>query len=288
MHIPVLKPAVADLLNAAAGGIYFDGTVGLGGHSALLLDSCPNNYVYGTDKDSESLDIAKKNLSIYNGRFTFFSSDFKQIDSLPIKITDIDGFLFDLGVSSFQLDNPAKGFSYAQNAPLDMRMDKSQRLSAYRVVNDYSYDQLTDLFKEYGELANPGKIVQQIVFHRKTGRIENTGDLKNLVRKIYPRQRTMDPLARIFQAIRIEVNQELAGLGAYFQSLISRMKPGARLVIVSFHSLEDRIVKSALKKAAEKNRINMLTKKPIIASREEIQANPRARSAKLRAAEKIL
>ena len=288
MHIPVLTQAVADLLKVTAGGVFFDGTVGLGGHSALILNASPYNYVFGTDKDSKSLEIAKKNLESFKGRFTLFHADFKSIDSLPIEIEKIDGFLFDLGVSSFQLDNPDQGFSYAQNAPLDMRMDKNQTLSAYQVVNDYPYDQLMELFREYGEFTNPTKIVQQIVFHRKTKKIENTEELKNLVRKIYPRQKTMDPLSRIFQALRIEVNQELAGLETYFLNLIKRMKPGARIVIISFHSLEDRIAKSVFKKAREENLMKILTKKPIIASREEILCNPRARSAKLRAGYKAL
>jgi 16S rRNA (cytosine1402-N4)-methyltransferase len=287
MHIPVLTQAVADLLEVTAGGIFFDGTVGLGGHSTLILKACPDNYVYGTDKDSESLEMAKNNLESFNDRFTFFHADFKNIDSLPLDIEKIDGFLFDLGVSSFQLDNPGQGFSYAQNAPLDMRMDKRQALSAFQVVNDYPYNQLVDLFREYGEFKNPSKIVQQIVFHRKVKKIENTEELKNLVRTIYPRQKTMDPLSRTFQALRIEVNKELAGLEAYFLNLIGQMKPGARIVVISFHSLEDRIVKSAFKKAGEEKRMKILTKKPLIASLEEIHANPRARSAKLRAAEKI-
>jgi 16S rRNA (cytosine1402-N4)-methyltransferase len=286
MHIPVLTQAVADLLRSRAGGIYFDGTVGLGGHSALLLEACTGTYVYGTDKDSEAMEIARKNLEAYKDRFTLLLSDFKKIDTLPLEIAAVDGFLFDLGVSSYQLDNPARGFSYAQNAPLDMRMDKNQRLSAYQVVNDYSYDQLSGLLRTYGEFENPGKIVQQIVYHRKTKKIEDTGELRDLVRKIYPRQKTMDPLSRIFQAIRIEVNRELTGLDTYFQALIKKMKPGARIVIISFHSLEDRIVKSVFKKAREEGGLTILTRKPVIAAREEIQANPRARSAKLRAAEK--
>ena len=286
-HIPVLQKEVTGFLKVSGGGIFFDGTVGLGGHSALILSASSNNYLYGTDKDMDSLDIARKNLEPFKNRFTLFHSDFKAIDSLPIEMNKIDGFLFDLGVSSFQLDNPEKGFSYAQNAPLDMRMNKNQILSAYQVVNDYSYEQLREVFQKYGEFKNPAKILQQIIYHRKIKKIENTGELKALTRRIYPRQKTMDPLSRIFQAIRIEVNQELTGLENFFLTIFNHMKPGSRIVIISFHSLEDRITKTALNTAKEKNLVKVLTKKPLTASEEEIKANPRSRSAKLRAAEKL-
>jgi 16S rRNA (cytosine1402-N4)-methyltransferase len=286
-HIPVLQKEVTEFLKVSDGGTFFDGTVGLGGHSALILNASANNYLYGTDKDSDSLDIARKNLEPFKNRFTLFHSDFKDISSLPIEMNKIDGFLFDLGVSSLQLDNPEKGFSYAQNAPLDMRMNKNQTLSAYHVVNEYSYNQLMDIFQKYGEFKNPTKILQQIIYHRKNKKIENTGELKTIIRKIYPRQKTMDPLSRIFQAVRIEVNQELTGLETFFLTIFNHMKPGSRIVIISFHSLEDRITKTALKTAKEKNLVKILTKKPLMASEEEIKVNPRARSAKLRAAEKL-
>jgi 16S rRNA (cytosine1402-N4)-methyltransferase len=286
-HIPVLQKEVTEILRISSGGIFFDGTVGLGGHSALILNASPNNYLYGTDKDNDSLDIARKNLKPFKDLFTLFHSDFKNIISLPIEINKIDGFLFDLGVSSFQLDNPNKGFSYAQNAPLDMRMNKNQTLSAYQVINDYSYQQLFEILKKYGEFKNPSKILQQIIYHRKNKKIENTGELKTIIRKIYPRQKTMDPLSRIFQAIRIEVNQELTSLESFYLNLFNHMKPGSRIVIISFHSLEDRMTKTALKTAKENNLIKILTKKPLMASNEEIKTNPRARSAKLRAAEKV-
>jgi 16S rRNA (cytosine1402-N4)-methyltransferase len=286
-HIPVLQKEVSEFLKISDGGVFFDGTVGLGGHSALILNASANNYVYGTDKDSDALEIAGKNLEPYKDRFTLFYADFKDINSLPLEMNKIDGFLFDLGVSSFQLDNPGKGFSYAQNAPLYMRMDKNQTLSAYHVINDYSYNQLMEVFQKYGEFKNPTKILQQIIYHRKNKKIENTGELKTIVRKIYPRQRTMDPLSRIFQAIRIEVNQELTGLEAFFLTLFNHMKPGSRVVIISFHSLEDRIVKTALNTAKENNLVKILTKKPLMASEEEMKTNPRSRSAKLRAAEKV-
>lgn len=287
MHIPVLKKEIDQFLKASEGGIFFDGTVGMGGHSSAILTACPRNYLYGTDKDSDALEIARKNLQPFTGRFTLFHSDFKTIETLPIPIETIDGFLFDLGVSSFQLDNPAKGFSYAREAPLDMRMNNEQDLTAYHVVNDYTYEQLFRILKEYGEFPNPSRIVDQIVFHRKTKKIETTDQLKTIIRRVAPQQKTMDPLARVFQAVRIEVNRELSGLEEFFAHLLPKMKPGSRLAVISFHSLEDRVVKSVLKQAKENNTMETLTRKPILPSSPETETNPRARSAKLRVGEKI-
>lgn len=287
MHIPVLKQEVDEFLRISEGGVFFDGTVGMGGHSARILNANPDNYLYGTDKDSDALEIAKKNLEPFQGRFTLFHSDFKNLDTLPVDVGKIDGFLFDLGVSSFQLDNPAKGFSYAREAPLDMRMNKDQPLSAYEVVNQYDYETLTGILKKYGEFQNPAKIVDQIIFHRRTKPIENTEELKTVIRRIAPKQKTMDPLARVFQAIRIEVNHELAGLEEFFAALFTKMKSRSRAAVISFHSLEDRIVKSVLKEAKENGILKIITKKPVTASSNEMKTNPRSRSAKLRVGEKL-
>jgi 16S rRNA (cytosine1402-N4)-methyltransferase len=287
MHISVLKKEIDEFLKASEGGIFFDGTVGMGGHSTSILNACPQNYLYGTDKDSDALEIARKNLQPFPHRFTLFHSDFKAIETLPIPIETIDGFLFDLGVSSFQLDNPVKGFSYAREAPLDMRMNKQQDLTAYQVVNDYTYEQLFRILKEYGEFPNPSRIVEQIVFHRKTKKIETTDQLKTIIRRVAPQQKTMDPLARVFQAVRIEVNRELSGLEEFFLRLFNKMKPGSRVAVISFHSLEDRVVKSVLKHAKENNIMETLTRKPILPASFETETNPRARSAKLRVGERL-
>jgi 16S rRNA (cytosine1402-N4)-methyltransferase len=287
MHVPVLVNEVVDFLNAVKGGVFLDGTVGLGGHSTAILNASPYNYLYGTDKDHESLDIAKEKLEAFTGRFTFFHADFKHLETLSIEIDKIDGFLFDLGVSSFQLENPDRGFSYSREAPLDMRMDKKGKISAYDVINDYSYDELFEVFKKYGEIENPTRITEQIVFHRKQKKIESTDELKRIIRRIAPKRKTMDPLARVFQAVRIEVNQELIGLEAFFSKLVHSIKPGSRIVIISFHSLEDRIVKSVFKTAKQDQLIKLLTKKPLAAKKDELKMNIRARSAKLRACEKI-
>jgi 16S rRNA (cytosine1402-N4)-methyltransferase len=287
MHIPVLVNEVVEFLNAVKGGVFLDGTVGLGGHSAAVLAAAPNNHVFGLDKDRESLEIAKKRLEEFPGRFSLFHADFKQLESLPIDIHKIDGFLFDLGVSSFQLENPDRGFSYSRDAPLDMRMDKSKKLTAYDVINDYSYDELADILKKYGEIENPARITEQIVYHRKQKKIASTNELKTIIRRVSPQRKTMDPLARVFQAVRIEVNQELTGLETFLLRLIGSVTPGSRIVIISFHSLEDRIAKSVFKQAKQDGLIDILTKKPLTAKNDELQMNVRARSAKLRACEKV-
>ncbi len=284
IHIPVLVNEVSKFLRAARGGIFFDGTVGLGGHSAAILQANRDNFVFGADKDSDALNIAGKKLENSSGRFRLFKSDFKNLAELPIEIDKIDGFLFDLGVSSRQLDTPARGFSYARPAPLDMRMDIKQTLTAAEVLDTYSYRELVDIFVKYGEIKNPAKLVEQIIYHRKIKKIEQTDELKTIARKIFPKQKTMDPLARIFQALRIEVNSELTGLEDFFTGLFPRMKQGSRIVIISFHSLEDRIVKNALKKGSAGGLLNILLKKPVTAQQDEQEMNARARSAKLRAA----
>lgn len=286
MHIPVLVKEVAEFLRITEGGTYFDGTVGLGGHSAAILKAQENNFVYGTDRDGEALTAAGKRLKQFSGRFQFFKADFRNLASLPVAVNKIDGFLFDLGVSSLQLDTPSRGFSYAREAPLDMRMDKEQNLTAAEVVNKYSFQDLFDIFKKYGEFKNPVKIVEQIVFQRKNKKIEQTEELKRIIRRIYPQRKTMDPVSRVFQALRIEVNRELSGLEDFFIKLFPRMKQGAGIVIISFHSLEDRAAKTALKKGKEAGLIKVLTKKPVTASRDEIELNVRSRSAKLRAGER--
>ncbi len=283
MHIPVLVDEVSEYLKVAEGRIFFDGTVGLGGHTAAILKASSDNFVYGTDKDGEALKLAKNNLTDFTGRFQFFNTDFKNAASLPVEIDKIDGFLFDLGVSSYQLDRPERGFSYSKPAPLDMRMDNKQELTACEVLNTYSYQALFTIFREYGEIKNPAKILDRIIYQRKNKKIEHSDELKTIIRKIYPRQKAMDPLSRIFQALRIEVNRELEGLEDFFIKLFRKMKAGSRVVIISFHSLEDRIAKSALKKGEDEKVIEILTKKPLTAGQGELAMNARSRSAKLRA-----
>ena len=287
MHIPVLLKETIDFLGASGGGLFFDGTLGLAGHGAAILGANPANHLYATDKDQDIIDRAREKLSTFPHRFTLFHSDFKELASLNIEMEKIDGFLFDLGVSSVQLDDPQKGFSYAREAPLDMRMNKTQEFSAADIVNDYSHQQLSEIFKNYGEFRDPSPLVHQLIYHRREKRIETTEELKTIVRRVWPQRKTMDPLARVFQALRIEVNGELAGLEDFILRLCQAIKPGARVVVISFHSLEDRMVKNAFKRAKQNDWVDILTRKPVIACPEEIGKNPRSRSAKLRVAQKI-
>jgi 16S rRNA (cytosine1402-N4)-methyltransferase len=287
MHIPVLKEKVLEYLNIEKGKLFFDGTLGFGGHTEAILNSNNKAFVYATDKDGYAMERTTKRLENYKDRFKFFNIDFKEIFKLSLPINQFDGFLFDLGVSSDQLDNPEMGFAYSKDSPLDMRMDKRQSITAESVINDYSYAELIRVFRDYGEFKRPEKLVKEVLVARKQKRLTTTFELKKVVRNLYRRRKTMDPLARVFQAVRIEVNKELENLEAFFMKLIELMKKGARIVIISFHSLEDRIAKNLLRKAKKENKLLILTKKPIIASENESRDNPRARSAKLRAGERI-
>ncbi len=287
MHIPVLKDEVLNYLNVKKGKLFFDGTLGFGGHTEAILTMNNQAFVYATDKDNSAIENTKERLNRFKDRFKFFNIDFKEIFKLSLPINQFDGFLFDLGVSSDQLDNPEMGFSYSKNSPLDMRMDKNQSLTAAEVVNNYSYSELIRVFKDYGEFKKPEKLVKEVIVARKQKKLTDTFELKKVVRNIYKKRKTMDPLARVFQAIRIEVNKELENLEIFFLKLIDMMKKGARIVIISFHSLEDRISKNILREAKNENKLIVLTKKPVIASEEEKRTNPRASSAKLRAGEII-
>ncbi|OPZ62505.1 MAG: Ribosomal RNA small subunit methyltransferase H [Candidatus Aminicenantes bacterium ADurb.Bin508] len=282
VHVPVMVETVQELLRASQGGTFFDGTIGMGGHGAAILGANPSNVLWGNDKDGEALEICREKLPA--DRTTLLRGDFRQILSHQVEI--FDGFLFDLGVSSFQLDRPEKGFSYSRPAPLDMRMDDRLELTAAGVVNTYGYEELMRVFRDYGEFGRPDRLVKELMMARRRTPFQSTDQLKEFVRSLYPRQKTMDPLARVFQALRIEVNGELDGLEEFLLNLIERMKRGARIVVISFHSLEDRIVKNSLKAASEKKLLTLLTKKPLTAASEEVEGNPRSRSAKVRAGER--
>ncbi len=276
-----------ELLAVEKGKYFFDGTLGLGGHTKAILTRNREAFVYAVDKDELSIEKALKNLNKFKNRIKVIKANFKEIFNLSLPLKKIDGFIFDLGVSSFQLDNPDLGFSYSKDSPLDMRMDKSQQLTAEIVVNDYSFSELVRVFKDYGEFKRPEKLVKEILLARKRGRIKTSKELKEVIRTIYKRRRTMDPLARVFQAIRIEVNRELEGLGDFLYKLAFEVKEKSRIAVISFHSLEDRIVKRSFKRAAQDGFFKILTKKPIVPAESEIKQNPRSRSAKLRVGERL-
>ena len=287
MHVPVLEKEVMEFLKVDKGSYFLDGTLGMGGHTKAILSTNKNAFVYAIDRDRESIEKASKNLNKFKNRIKLINDNFKNIINQSLPFEKIDGYLFDLGVSSFQLDNPDLGFSYSKDSPLDMRMDRTQTLTAEKVVNEYPYAELVRVFKEFGEFRRPEKLVKEILITRKRKRIKTSKELKEVVRNLYKRRKTMDPLARVFQAIRIEVNKELEGLDKFLYTLSQKMKRGARIVVISFHSLEDRIVKRSFKKSAEDGYLKILTKKPVIPTEEEKKNNPRSRSAKLRAGEKI-
>lgn len=307
-HVPVMLSECIDALKVKDGGIYFDGTLGGGGHSYhILKNSSPNGRLVATDLDTYAIGRATERLSEFGQRFTIINDNFKSFPQIKedLGIDGFDGILLDLGVSSFQLDDRERGFSYmASDVSLDMRMDKSNPLTAKRVVNEYSERELKRILTEYGEERFAFQIVSNIVTERRIKPIETTGDLIKIIEKSIPKKFQQDghPAKRTFQAIRIEVNGELDGLYECVLSMARGLKKGGRLAILTFHSLEDRIVKRAFKElecdcicdkslpvcvCGKKQEIEILTRHPITASDEELKVNSRAKSAKLRVAQKI-
>ncbi len=304
-HIPVMLDEVINGLNIKEDGIYLDCTLGGGGHSEEILKRLTTGRLIATDKDDLAIVSASKRLKGYRVKPEIFKSDFKFATEIlnGLHIEKLDGVLLDLGISSPQIDIAERGFSYMKNAPLDMRMDQSQTLSADRVVNGYTEEELTEILFKYGEEKLAKRIASQIVARREKSPINTTLELANLIESVYPKgMKGGHPAKRTFQALRIEVNGELSGLGETVVSLARRLKPGGRLAVITFHSLEDRIVKQALKPLSEDcicdksmpvcvcghlREINLLTNKPIVASEKELTLNKRAESAKLRIAERV-
>lgn len=306
-HISVLLEESVKALDIKEDGVYVDGTLGGGGHSYRILSQCPQTALIGIDRDPEAIEAAKKRLSEFSGRVTFVNRNFSEIKSIlnELGIEFINGAVLDLGVSSYQLDNAGRGFSYMNNAPLDMRMNRSDDLSAYDVINRYSLDELTRIFFEYGEEKWSRRIADFIVREREKKPIETTFELVDIIKAAIPKKARLDgghPAKRIFQAVRIEVNGELRILEDAIKDFIDVLAPGGRLAVITFHSLEDRIVKQTLAALAKgctcpkefpvcvcgkKPQIRLLTRKPIEPGKEEIENNSRSKSAKLRVAEKL-
>ena len=302
-HKPVLLKESVDYLITSKSGTYFDATLGFGGHSKEILNRLNKNArLIATDKDAEAFEFARekffadKRIEIYNASFT----EIKTIARIEF-IDKFDGILADLGVSSFQLDNPNSGFTYREKAPLDLRMDKNSNLTAKDILNNYDEEAIEEILRNYGEEKAARKIAKKIVALRKIEKFENTLQLRNAVAQIIPPNYLRKSLSRIFQALRIAVNNELDELKEFISDAVDLLKPGGRIVILSYHSLEDRIVKEAFKYEAlpcicppeapictcdKESRLKILTKKPVVPSEEEVKINFRARSAKLRAAER--
>ena len=306
-HQPVLLEECMQGLAPGRGGVYFDGTVGGGGHSyEILKRSAPQGRLIACDLDENAIAAATDRLSPFAGRFQIFKSNFKQYEAVLASAgaDRLDGVMLDFGVSSFQLDEVSRGFSYLKDAPLDMRMDVSGGLTAADLVNGYSEERLAAILRDYGEERFAKRIAKAVAEQRRKKRIESTGELARLVEDSIPAKfRQNGPCARkTFQAIRIEVNGELEGLGEAVRGLALKLKKGGRICVLTFHSLEDRIVKNVFRELAEsctcdkslpvcvcgkKKEIEILTKKPVTAGEKELRENPRSKSAKLRIAERV-
>jgi 16S rRNA (cytosine1402-N4)-methyltransferase len=283
-HVPVLLAEALELLAVRPGGTYVDGTVGLGGHAAAVLRaSAPGGRLLGLDRDGETLARARARLAEFGGRVRLEQGDYREI---PERLAGerADGILLDLGVSSAQLDDAERGFSFQAEGPLDMRMDRTAGTTAADLVNRMRESELADLLYEYGEEPASRRIARAIVFARERKPIETTTELADIVRRAAPRRRPggLHPATRTFQALRIRVNRELEGLGEAFEGAARCLKPGGRLAVIAFHSLEDRAAKEAFRALAACG-FRVLTRKPLRPGEAEVRANPRARSARLRA-----
>jgi 16S rRNA (cytosine1402-N4)-methyltransferase len=303
-HVPVLLEETLGFLAPERGGLFVDATLGLGGHAEALLRRAPEARLLGLDRDPRALELAARRLEPFGDRVRLVHAVFDQLEQVlaGLGIERVAGVLADLGVSSMQLDVPERGFSFRFDAPLDMRMGSAGPTAA-DVVNQSSEEELEKIFREYGEERHARRIARAIARARAESPITTTGQLKSLIDRIKgwsSHREKIDPATRVFQALRIEVNQELTGLAALIDQTVGLLEPGGRLVIISYHSLEDRIVKNRMRAMAqgevdqvtgrtrsETQLIEALTRKPVRPSDEEIAFNPRSRSAKLRAAKRI-
>ncbi len=306
LHIPVLKDQTISLLDVKENGIYVDGTLGRGGHSKEILKKSNIKLLVGIDQDEEALAAAKNNLAEFKN-VTYIHDNFRNIDQIleSQKIDKVDGILVDIGVSSYQIDNAERGFSFRYDAKLDMRMDRSGSFSAYDLIQTYSEEELTRVIRDYGEEKFARSIARHIVKTREEQPIETTKQLEDIILKSVPRYRGQDGksnVQRTFQAIRIEVNRELEVLTEFIDKAVNHLKVGGRLAVISFHSLEDRIVKQKFKELStgcicppdfpicvcgHKASVKLITKHPVVADEEELKQNSRSAPAKLRVIEKI-
>lgn len=306
--MPVMLAEAVEYLKCRDGAIIVDCTLGEGGHAEAILNKIsPTGVLVGIDRDKEAIDVARVRLAAFSQQIKIFNVDFGNLSEIlkELQISTVDGALFDLGVSSAQLDNPLRGFSYRFSAPLDMRMDTRDKVTAADIVNSYTEKDLALVIKNYGEERWASRIAHFIVERRKRKSIKTTDELVKAIKDAIPaaaRRKGGHPAKRTFQALRIEVNRELENLGKTLFDVARILKKGGRLVVISYHSLEDRIVKESFKKLATGcicpdsseicrcgggYRVRILTRKPLRPNVEEVRINPRARSAKLRAAEKL-
>ena len=305
-HVSVLYEETLNLLNLRDNGVWVDGTLGGGGHASGILSRTKSGMLIGIDQDESAIKAASERLKEFGDRTVFVNRNFSDIREILSErnIDGIDGAVLDLGVSSYQLDNAERGFSYMQNSRLDMRMNQHSDLDAYKIVNEYTEDKLKQIFFDYGEEKWSKRIAEFIVDKRKSRPIETTFELVDVIKAAVPkgaREENSHPAKRVFQAIRIETNGELSILRQAILDFIDALNPGGRLAVITFHSLEDRIVKQTMKEQSmgctcpkdfpicvchKKPTVKVITNKPILPSKEETEENSRAKSAKLRAAEK--
>lgn len=308
VHLPVLSEQTIKALSPHSGGVYIDGTVGGGGHSSLILQaSDPDGFLLGIDRDDEALSAAEQKLAPFSGRFLLRKGNFAGMAEIAAaaQIEAVDGILLDIGVSSHQLDDPERGFSYMADAALDMRMDQTQGITAADLLASVSEEELTRILYQYGEEKWAARIAKFVINERSVRPIRTTAQLTEIIKKAVPkdaRDKDQHPAKRSFQALRIAVNDELGALQQGLEVALSLLKPGGVLAVISFHSLEDRMVKDCFRFHAagcicpprqpvctcgHHADIKLYNKKPLCATAQELEANPRSRSARLRAAIKL-
>lgn len=287
IHLPVMLREVIMLLKPVLGGVYVDATVGLGGHAEEILRHIGSGRLLGIDRDEEALDMALKRIP--DNRLTLKKGKFSAIGRLTAEagISEADGILLDLGTSMFHLKTAERGFSFFSEGPLDMRMDREQEMTAADIINKYPEKEISRILWEYGEEKLSRKIARAVIDYRAKKKIDTCAELSDIVYRVYRKRGKRHPATKTFQALRIAVNDELNELRKGLNEAAGLLKSGGRLCVISYHSLEDRIVKNFIRDEHKQGGLRMLTKKPMAPSDEEVRLNPSARSAKLRGAEKI-
>ena len=290
IHTPVLVKEVIKYLRIRPEGVYVDATVGTGGHAKFILEKLKTGLFVGIDRDKYQLDITRNYLKAYKKKARFFQSNYTSLKELlkKLQIKFIDGILFDFGISSIQLETPSRGFSFQSDGPLDMRMGTTGKntITAGDIINTYSRENLAEIFYKYGEEKYSRRIASGIVDYRSSKKIESTEELNRIIISAIPNNfYSVNISARIFQSLRIAVNDELDNISAGLNKAVGVLSKGGRIVAISFHSLEDRIVKNFFRN--KKSELKILTPKPVVPIEEEIEKNPRSRSAKLRSAERL-
>lgn len=286
-HIPVMPNEVLSLMDLKPRGKYVDGTCGLGGHAEMILSSLSKKgFLLGLDIDRDAIKICKKRLDNFSSNFHIEKKSYSELSSILkiLEIGQVDGILLDLGLSSLQLDSESRGFSFKESSSLDMRFDQDSRIDASRIINKSSESEIADIIYYYGEERRSRFIAKKIFQNRPINRVDH---LVEVLKKCTPPHKRNKILARVFQSFRIAVNKELDNLSIFLEKYLDCLKVGGKIIIISFHSLEDRIVKRSFRESSRKGQLNIITKKPIIACEDERIKNSRSKSAKLRCAVKL-